>query len=181
MTTLDQEVAFTTAWWQRTTADESKLIQWLKKLHTTEISGYTDYQEFIKRFDVDDRTFRIFTNIGQDELKHGGLIEGVLSDRGFGLDPAAPKSSYWEEMNTNIIDLPTAAAVNYFGEALAAFRFEVIIDLPNTPADVREILRVILPDEQFHRQTLRHLAGDDLLEELREKHDLAVKRLKGTA
>lgn len=179
MTNIDKEVAFTTEWWQRTTKDEAKLIAWLKKLYGTEIGGHDDYQSFLKRYVVEDRTAKIFTNIAEDELKHGKLIEELLDSRGHQLALNPPKSTYWEEMDARIVDVSTAAAVNYFGEALAAFRFEVIIDLPNTPSDIKEMLGVILPDEQFHRQTLRRIAGADMIEQFQEYHDAAVRRLKG--
>ena len=175
----DKEVQFTRDWWNRTTKDEVKMVAWLQKLYGTEIGGFTDYQEFLKRFTLDERTTRIFTNIGDDELKHGNLIKDLLTARGYAIDMNLPASSYWAEMNERIVDLPTAAAVNYFGEALAAFRFEIILDMENTPSDVREILQVILPDEQFHRQTLRKIAGEDLIEQFQEYHNAAVQRLKG--
>lgn len=177
---IDAEVKFTSDWWTRVNKDEAKLIAWLKKLYGTEIGGHDDYFSFLSKYQVDERTEKIFTNIALDELKHGGLIEGVLKERGFQLDPNAPPSTYWTEMDAHIMDLQTAAAVNYFGEALAAFRFEVIIDHPDTPADVKEILHIILPDEQFHRTTLRKIAGEDTLEKFQEIHDAAVRRLKGT-
>lgn len=177
---IDAEVQFTSDWWSRVTKDEAKLIAWLKKLYGTEIGGHDDYFVFLNRFDVDDRTTKIFTNIALDELKHGGLIENLLDSRGYKLDPNPPQSTYWHEMDSHITDLSTAAAVNYFGEALAAFRFEVIIDHKDTPADIKEILHIILPDEQFHRTTLRKIAGNDTIERFQEIHDNAVRRLKGT-
>jgi len=176
----DAEVQFTSDWWVRVNQDETKLIAWLKKLYGTEIGGHDDYFSFLSKFQVDDRTEKIFTNIALDELKHGGLIENLLDARGHKLDPNPPQSSYWLEMDSHIEDLKTAAAVNYFGEALAAFRFEVIIDHPATPSDVKEILNVILPDEQFHRTTLRRIAGEDMIGKFQEIHDTAVRRLKGT-
>lgn len=175
----DKEVAFTQEWWMRTTKDEQKMIAWLKKLYGTEVGGYDDYQAFLRRFTLDDRTTKIFTNIGEDELKHGGLIINLLDSRGHKIEERPPVSAYWTEMNERIHDLPTAAAVNYFGEALAAFRFEVILEMPNTPQDVKNLLDVVLPDEQFHRQTLRKIAGEDLIQQFQEYHDAAVKRLKG--
>jgi hypothetical protein len=176
----DAEVQFTSDWWTRVTKDEAKLIAWLKKLYGTEIGGHDDYFSFLSKFSVDDRTTKIFTNIALDELKHGGLIENLLDARGHKLDPNPPQSEYWKEMDSNIVDLYSAAAVNYFGEALAAFRFEVIIDHKDTPADVKEILHIILPDEQFHRTTLKRVAGDETLERFQAIHDAAVARLKGS-
>lgn len=175
----DADVAFTTSWWGRTLKDEPKLILWLQKLQQTEIGGYDDYMGFIRQFQPEDRTHKIFTNIANDELKHSGLIVDLLESRGYCNSLDDLSSSYWGTMNTNIVDLQSAAAVNYFGEALAAFRFEVIAEHKDTPADIRELLGIVLPDEQFHRETLKRLAGNDLLESMAEKHHAAVAALRG--
>lgn len=176
---IDQEVAFTSAWWSRTLKDEPKLIAWLQKLEQTEIGGYDDYMAFIAAFDPDERTHKIFTNIAEDEKKHAGIITDVLSARGFELNPVRVPSTYWMTMNSHIVDLQTAAAVNYFGEALAAFRFEVLIEHHDTPQDIKEMLSIILPDEQFHRETLKRLSGDKL-DEFVDHHHRAVSVLKGS-
>lgn len=188
--TLDEEVKFTQEWWVRTTADESKLLAWLKKLYGTEIGGYDDYQTFMAAYVVDPvtgfpmteammRTGLILTNIADDEKKHAGILIDVLAGRGHTIDPDAPASEYWKTMDSHITDLTTACAANYYGEALAAFRFEVITEMDCTPSDVKEALRIILPDEQFHRQTLKRLAGDETLARFQQIHDDAVAALKG--
>lgn len=177
--TLDEETAFTQAWWKRTTADESKLLAWTKKLYGTEIGGYDDYREFLGRYYCDQRTTRILYNIAEDEKKHAGILVDLLAGRGEVIDPYAPPSTYWQTMDSHISDINTACAANYYGEALAAFRFEVIVDMPCTPSDMKEALRVILPDEQFHRTTLKKLAGDETLAKFKQIHDDAVAALKG--
>lgn len=176
----DEEVAFTKEWWERTMKLETKMIDWLRKLHGTEIGGYDDYQSFKTIYTPDERTSLIFTNIANDELKHGGVIIDVLKSRGYVLGEGAPKSTYWEEMNSHITDLTTACAVNYFGEALAAFRFEVMYENKETPKDIKDMLDVILPDEQFHRETLKRMAGDEALEKFKILHDNAVAKLKAS-
>lgn len=175
----DADVAFTTAWWERTIKDEAKLILWLQKLQQTEIGGYDDYMVFIRQFEPEERTRKIFSNIADDELKHSGLIVDLLEARGYRNSLDDLSSTYWATMNENIIDLKTAAAVNYFGEALAAFRFEVIAEHKETPGDIKELLSKVLPDEQFHRETLKRIAGNDLLESMAEKHHRAVAELRG--
>jgi hypothetical protein len=177
--TKDEEVTFTKDWWSRTLKVEMKLINWLRKLHGTEIGGYEDYQRFKQLYKPEERTERIFTNIANDELKHGEVIVALLGSRGFVLGEGAPKSTYWHEMDSHITDLSSAAAVNYFGEALAAFRFEIMYEHKETPEDIKNMLDIILPDEQFHRETLKRLAGDEILSKFREKHNEAVAKLKG--
>lgn len=178
--TLDEEVVFTQEWWKRTTADEGKLLAWTKKLHGTEIGGYDDYQGFLATYEADSRTQLILSNIADDERKHAGILVDLLAGRGHRIDPDAPPSTYWQTMDSHITDLTSACAANYYGEALAAFRFEVIIDMNCTPGDMKEALRIILPDEQFHRTTLKRLAGDETLARFKQIHDDAVAALKGT-
>ena len=125
--TLDEEVAFTSEWWSRTVKDEPKLIRWLQKLQQTEIGGFDDWNAYADTFKPDDRTLTILSNIADDELKHSGLIIDVLNNRGYHNSLEQMPSIYWAEMNAHITDLQTAAAVNYFGEALAAFRFEILV------------------------------------------------------
>ncbi len=177
--TIDQDVAFTQEWWKRTCADKDKMVAWVQKLYLTEIGGHDDYQNFLRMFEATQRTTLILQNIAQDEKKHAGILENLLDARGFKLNPDAPPSEYWKTLDSHITNLDTACAANYYGEALAAFRFEVIVDMDCTPEDVQQALRIILPDEQFHRTTLRRLASDETLARFKQIHDDAVMALRG--
>lgn len=178
--TIDEQVQFTTEWWAKLCKDDEKMVKWLQKLYHTELDGYVDWinLEDIFSYQITDRTKAILTNIANDELKHSNIISELLSDRGYSIIDNVPKSQYWDQMNINIVDLNTACAVNYYGEALAAFRFEVLVEHPDTPRDIKNALGIILPDEQFHRETLKRLAGDEALSKLREKHDQAMANLR---
>lgn len=85
-----------------------------------------------------------------------------------------------QTLNEHIVDLPTACAVNFFGESLAAYRFEIIQSMPETPSDIRTAFDIILPDEQFHRETLQRLSGEEALMKIRPVHELALAALKRT-
>lgn len=178
--TTKQEIEFTQEWWKRTTVDESKLIAWVKKLYLTEIGGYDDYQGFLSQFETTERTARILTNIAEDELKHSRILIDLLAGRNESIDPNAPKSTYWQTLDSHITDLDSACAANYYGEALAAFRFEIIAEMDCTPEDVKQALRIILPDEQFHRETLYRLASDETLDKFATIHKQAMEALKGS-
>lgn len=173
--TLDE----TRAWWRRTVNDETQLKRWLQKLYRTELEGYTDHLGFLATEGaIEERTAKILLNVALDELKHSHLLADILADRGYNLG-APPASLYWEEMNSHVVCLEDYCAVNHYGEALAAFRFEVIHEMPETPSDLRRALEIILPDEQFHRVTLEKLAGDKALARMAEVHEKASKKLKG--
>lgn len=175
-----EEIDFTKAWWLRTLADRAKLYAWLQKLRHTEYGGFLDYNAFVERFKPEEKPTRQFQNIAADELKHSGLISDLLSINGQILLPRSDTepSLFWGTMNEHIVDLQSAAAVNYFGEALAAFRFEVILSCDETPTDIRNLFDQILPDEQFHREALMRMAGEEMLTKLSAVYRETTQRLK---
>jgi rubrerythrin len=176
------DAEFTKDWWRRCLADNTKLTLWLQKLQRTEISGYWDHKEYLAQADVgiikiSDRERMILTNIAEDEKKHSDILVQLFEERGIAVVPNGPDSTYWEDM---LADVPTFAhycAANYFGEALAAFRFEIIAEMPETPEDIKSFIRKALPDEIFHRETLQRLAGEEVLAEMKKRHDDAYNRL----
>lgn len=176
--TTDQDVIFTQVWWKGVCNDESRLIAWLRKLYATELGGYFDYQAIIDRFEPDTRTKTILINVAEDEKRHAGLICNLLEARGYSVESSTPSSEYWKTMNSHITDLKTACAANYYGEALASFRFAVILGMACTPPDVRELIATVLPDEQFHELTLKRLAGKEALAKFESIHKDAVSALK---
>lgn len=179
----DDELQFTKDWWKRCLADPAKLAAWLQKLQITEISGYTDWADvFIPRYrkEINSRTESILTNIALDEMKHSQLLLGLMLERRIKpLETLECQSTYWATMYLCQTDLNTCCAANFFGESLAADRFEVIESMKETPSDIRDVIARILPDEIFHKVTLKKLAGDEAIETMREAHETAVARLKG--
>lgn len=175
------EIEFTQDWWRRCLKDEAKLVKWLQKLENTEIGGFHDYVHAMDTYVLDARTTRIFSNIASDEFKHSGLLLQLFEDRK--IDPQSNNaefvSTYWKTMNSHIVDVETYCAVNYLGESLAAYRFEVIGEMPETPSDIKYFLDKALPDEQFHRETLKRLCSDEVLAHIQAVHDDAVLALKG--
>lgn len=175
------EIQFTQDWWKRCLKDEVKLTRWLQKLQNTEIGGFHDYQYAMSIYQLDERTRKIFSNIGSDEFKHSNLLLQLFEDRKIESKANDDEfvSSYWKTMNSHIVDLDTYCAVNYLGESLAAYRFEVIGEMPETPSDIKYFLDNALPDEQFHRETLKRLCSEEVLIHIQTVHDEAVAALKG--
>ncbi len=170
---------FTKDWWRRCLVDNTKLTLWLQKLQRTEISGYWDHKEYMAKNRVSERETLILTNIANDEKKHSDILIQLFEERGIPLVTVGPDSTYWEEMLAHIPTTAHYCAANYFGEALAAFRFEVIADMPETPEDIKGFIRKALPDEIFHRETLQRMAGEEVLAEMKQRHDDAYNRLIG--
>lgn len=170
---------FTEDWWKRCLADTSKMTLWLQKLQRTEISGYTDHINFMANYAVTDRERTILTNIAEDELKHSNLLIDLFADRKITVVPVGEESSYWLEVLAGVNSVGSYCSANYFGEALAAYRFEIIHSMSETPSDIREVIGKVLPDEIFHRETLSRMAGDEELAAMKLKHDAAYERLIG--
>lgn len=176
------EIEFTKTWWSAVCKDPARFAKWLQKLQITEIGGYTDHVDFLKSgIGYDERSKTILMNIADDEMKHSLILRGLMGCRGIEvIEPTMETcSSYWTYMNQQYDDLRTYAAINHFGEALAADRFEIILEHPDTDIDVRFALRSILPDEIFHRETLQRMAGEAALAKMKTHHDLAFGKLIG--
>jgi rubrerythrin len=175
------EIEFTQDWWRRCLKDDAKLVKWLQKLENTEIQGFHDYMHAMSTMVCDDRNNRIFSNIANDEFKHSQLLLQIFEDRK--IEPQSTNqeiaSTYWKTMNAQIVDFDSFCAVNYLGESLAAFRFEVIAEMAETPSDIKQFLTIALPDEQFHRQTLKRMCSEETLVRIQAVHDEAVLALKG--
>lgn len=178
---IDFTLEETRAWWRQVVSDESRLAKWLQKLYRTELEGYTDHMYYLsKQGAIKERDAKILTNVALDELKHSHILSNVMACRGIPLG-TPPASSYWAEMNSHVETFEDYCAINHYGEGLAAFRFEVIFQMPETPSDIREAIDIILPDEQFHRVTLKNLAGPEALAKLADIHQKAVSSLKRVA
>lgn len=170
----------TQAWWLRTLSDPAAVNAWLQKLYQTELSGYTDHlQALALQGDVEPRTAKILLNIAEDELRHSRIILVLMKERG--IEKGTPAfSEYWKTVNAAVTNLDQYCAVNHYGEDLAAFRFEVIRDMGQTPADIRQAIDAILPDEQFHRTTLKLIAGQQALDEMAVVNERAIANLRGS-
>ena len=174
-------IKFTQDWWVRTVNDPERLTLWLQKLQRTELSGYQDHIDFMEKFTITDRDRRILTNIAEDELTHSNLLIDLFWGRNIPVVAVGATSTYWDEILAKVNTVEDYCAANYFGEALASYRFEIILGMKETPGDIKEVISRVLPDEIFHRETLMRLAGDEVIERMRVHHDEAYSRLTGLA
>ena len=174
-------IQFTQDWWLRTINDSNKLTRWLQKLQRTEFGGYQDHIDYMAANSVTEREQLILTNISEYELKHSNLLIDLFTGRGIAVDANGENSTYWDEILSHVNSTAEYCAANYFGEALAATRFEIIQDMSQTPSDIREVIRQVLPDEIFHRETLKRMAGDEVIARMQTLHDAAYQRLTGVA
>lgn len=176
---MNYDAEFTKNWWRNVLKDQTKLRKWLQKLQRTELEGYYDHHGFMAYTPVDERTRLILTNIAEDESKHSNMIVGLLSSRGWYTEPSGEASSYWDEILSHVGTVQEYCAANYYGEALAAFRFQCILDVEETPDDIRKLIEKVLPDEVFHRETLQRLAGQEALDKFEKICETAYANLTG--
>lgn len=173
--------AFTVAWWDQLLVDEPRMIRWLQKLHGTEFSGFQDnYDAAIKWGGDNLAVINVFKQTGDDEMRHAALLEDLLKGRGaWPIEVVPEESAYWAEMDKYIVDLKTCAAVFFLGEHLAAERFQVLLDHPGTPADIRYFLERALPDERHHARVFNRMTDSYALIQMAAIHDRTVRTLKG--
>jgi tRNA isopentenyl-2-thiomethyl-A-37 hydroxylase MiaE len=174
------DVEFTKRWWEVLLGDEERMARWLQKLQKTEFSGYADNLAAIDQWAGDNIAAQtVLRATAEDELRHSDLLVEVLNGRGLSTDSNPPESVYWSEMDKEINDLSSCAAVFHLGEQLACDRFEVLIQHPGTPDDIMGFLKSALPDEQYHARSFRKLTDDVTLSRIIETHYRIVERLKG--
>lgn len=183
----NEQIQFTKEWWAAVCKNPEKFERWIQKLQLTEIEGGQGHDQFllfaglVARIEIPKRAITILNNISADEKKHSDLLLNLMHSRGITpivFPQDCHRSSYWDYMNDNMeFNLAEYSAVNFYGEGLASERFEIILDHPDTAADVKETIRLILPDEIFHRETLGRLAGEEALAKIKPHHDFAFGRL----
>ena len=169
----------TLVWWKKVLADPEKLIYWLCRLHNTEKEAEARFIEFAEEYctpgSKEDKIFRV---IAEQERTHGVLIEDVLKARGVTIDPDAEYSArYWAHTGPCIVDRETAAAVGYFAEDLSLQRMQVIIELDETPDDLRQMFIPIHHDEGYHTRILAKMAGEHGITQVVDCHTEGLKEL----
>lgn len=174
----NEQIEYTKTWWHSCINDHAKMGAWLQKLQRTELGGYTDHIEFMDRNIVGAREKLILTNIAHDELKHSSFLIEVLIARNLEVKPEGPNSTYWDSILSHVNSVRQCCAANYYGEALASERFEIIRSIKETPWDVKAFIDFALPDEIFHRETLQRLAGEEALTKFKAYHDDGLRNLQ---
>lgn len=175
-----EDIEFTQRWWRRKLSDPDALYRFLLKLYHTENGGYTDNIDAGYRWaKYDETAYNIFYQTALDEKRHAELLVPVVTARGPLLGAEPEPSFYWEEMDRYVVDLKSCAAVFHLGEKLAANRFRVMKDMPETPEDIRAFLESALPDEVHHARIFGKLAGSEAIATMQAHHDATAKRLMG--
>lgn len=171
------DIEFTKTWWRGVVADPAKTLKWLVKLEYTEWQGGAEHVDYLKQHpELAERNVRILNNIAQDEYKHSRALYEIITSRG-GAPAVESNSTYWDALLSPNMPFEEYCAANFYGEQLAAWRFEVIRGMPETSKDIKDFIDLALPDEIFHRETLQRLAGEEALLKFKSIHDKALAKL----
>lgn len=172
----------TIRWWERLLKDEDSMNRWLSKLWNTEKNGYDgDIRSAGKYTQEGSEAREIFHKIAKEELSHSELLFDLLQKRG--VTPVAeeqPGSAYWPHVMKGITDLKSCAAAMAIGESLAARRFRVIQEHPDTPQDILDFINKALPDEEGHCRDFQKIAGDEAIKNAVSRHNEAVALIQSS-
>lgn len=176
---IEFNTEYTTQWWERLLADEDAMNKWLCKLWNTEKNGYDGNLRAAAKYTEEGSDARAtFNRIAQEELDHSHLLLEILKNRG--ITPVAedqPNSKYWPHVMKAVTDLQSCAAASAIGERLAALRFEVIENHPDTPEDIMGFVKQAGPDEAGHCRDFMEIAGKDAIENALARHYEAVEAI----
>lgn len=169
------DIDYTRTWWAAVCKNPPRLHAWLTKLYATEYGGYEDHAEFVNKnaSAMSARQIQILDNIGQDEKEHAAFLDHLLDDWGV-VRQTPPASAYWDIVLEGAVDYQGYCAANYYGESTACDRFGILHDMDCTPKDVKLFIDFALPDEIFHRTTLKREAGEEALALYALRHKAAM-------
>lgn len=166
-------------WWKKCLNDKEKLEHWLVSLYNTEKDAEERFINFAESYCIDDKeTYDIFYNIALQERNHAVLVEKLLKGRNVSLYEKSSKNSrYWRNTLPCIIDKKTASAVGAYAEGLSLKRMRVIIKNKNTPSDLKELFKIIEPEESYHAKVLVKIATRYGMKKVKDCHDKGLEEL----
>jgi hypothetical protein len=169
---------FTKHWWE-TKLTDGTMDAWLVRLRATEWDAANRFQLALDTWPAEMHEREVFKGIMEDERRHSLMVERVLLERGIPFPQLATsgRERYWEQVWPRVTGFRFACAALAFGETLAITRFRVIIDHPNTPDYVRELIERVVPDERRHINSLTRIAGIRIMNEMREHHENGMQAL----
>lgn len=145
----------TEQWWEDVSTDESKFIDWLKKQYHGELTAGKRIAHLCSFIPLFDGKFewrgRILTGIVQDEVKHAKWIGELLSTRSVKPQLLDKEERYWNETlpTMNGKSFEYLCAVGHHAEVMRLDRIRLLAS-DERFADVAEVFKKILPEEEFH-------------------------------
>ena len=169
----------TEIWWQKCLLDKQKIEHWLISLYNNELDAKERFLDFAEKYCQEDvESYKIFLEIAAQEAKHAILVENIIKNRGLTIYVKSSKTGrYWLQTLKCIEDKMTAAAIGAYAEGLSLKRMRIIINNVNTPVDLRELFKIIEPEESYHAKILQKIAKKYGMSKVRECHNKGLEAL----
>lgn len=166
-------------WWKNCLHDKEKLEHWLVSLYNNEKDAEERFINFAQSYCLDDKeAYTTFYTIASQEKNHSILVEKVILNRGITLYEKSSKNGrYWRNTLPCIIDKKTAAAIGAYAEGLSLKRMRVILKDENTPDDLKEMFKIIEPEEAYHAKALEAIATKYGMKGVKDCHDKGLEEL----
>jgi len=169
----------TKQWWNKCLNDPEKLEHWLVALYNNEKDAEYRFVDFATKYCINDKeAYDIFMLIALQEKNHAELVEKILVNRGISLYEKTSKNGrYWKNTLPCVCDMQTAAAIGAYAEGLSLKRMRVILKDPNTPDDLKELFKVVEPEESYHAKALEKIATKYGMKNVKDCHDKGLEEL----
>lgn len=165
-------------WWDEVKADQAKLVDWLKKQYTGEVTAAERIEQMRDQYATQGKVeYRMLTFIAYEERQHAQWIGELLQNRGIEPEVGDPNKRYWKETLQGIEDLETGAAVGAHAEAMRLDRIRAISFDITAPYDIKCVFEKILRDEIGHEKAFRKLTTPEALEAARGNHEAGASAL----
>lgn len=160
-------------WWTRTKTDPAKLRAWLRDQYRGEVTAAGRIEALRDAFTIaETRAHRVLTTIAGQERAHAEWVGELLAARGEPVTVDRKQDRYWPAIRDVVADLQTGAAIGAHAEKMRLERIETIATDPTADADIRAVFARILPQERFHEQAFRALAGEIAMASTEAAHSL---------
>lgn len=170
-------------WWDEVSADETKLIDWLKRqFHCEGIAAQriAKLRDLIPFDNKREWRNRILSGIVVDESKHAKWIGDVLAARGIHTGEFNKEERYWNQVLPAVEDksFEYMCAVGHLAEDMRLLRLNAIkSDTREKFADVATVMGDIYYDEVFHTGLFKLLSTREDIEEARKFHNDGMNAL----
>jgi len=150
-------------WWNKTKNDPALLENWLVDQYIGEEGAYDRIKEFALKFTDEESNERILLQlIAIQEYNHAMWVKSLLDTRNIVVDISKHAGRYWAQTLPAINSFEFGVSLGAKTEAMRLARIRIIVNDDSAPADIREVFKKILPQEEFHEATFKMLAADNI-------------------
>ena len=166
-------------WWKECLSNKEKLDHWLVGLYNNEKDAEERFISFTNTYCINDKeSYDIFIEIAEQERNHSVLVEEILKNRNIKIYEKSTKNGrYWRNTLPCVVDKETAAAIGAYAEGLSLRRMRIIIKDKNTPDDIRNLFKIIEPEESYHAKILQKIAKKNGMKNVKDCHDKGLEEL----